>query len=145
MIGRQLTSIKGKTESAASLGYSGWWVGGVAGERQVQDDIAAGRLEWHGAHHSAESGLEALGQGDADMAASYLHEAIWQYIAALEKRVRSSDMEVLARSPGKRGRKKQNLPKEFCANCGLNEVLHPGKSHGDQKACDTFTPPDRVK
>ena len=79
-------------------------VGDVAGERQVNDDRAVGRLEWLGAWDFAKYGLEALDKNDLDMAKVCLHEAIWFYIAVLEKRVREQDMAMLDRPSRKRGR-----------------------------------------
>jgi hypothetical protein len=48
--------------------------------------------------------------------------------------------------PGPRRRKRGAIftpapPNQFCGNCGLNEVFHPSKPHGDRIACDSFTQP----
>jgi hypothetical protein len=103
----QLTAIKDKTSSAETLKLGGWWVGDVAGERQVRDDLAAGRLEWRAAWNSARSGLKALDQGDLVKAGVWLANARSHYISVLEKRVRSQDMEILSRPSKKRCRTKK--------------------------------------
>jgi hypothetical protein len=100
----QLTTIKNKTASAEILKPGSWWVGDLAAQRQVRDNLAAGRLEFRGAWHSACYGLDALDEGDLDAAEIWLTNALWLYINVLEKRVRPDDVAMLARSIQKRGR-----------------------------------------
>lgn len=101
---RQLTAILRKTASAADLPGGSFWVGEVAGERRVLDDLRAGRLAWRSAHQSAQDGLDALDGGDLEMASAHLTSALWLYIDVLEKRVRKQDMQLVHRPAGNRGR-----------------------------------------
>lgn len=101
----RLTSLVKKTEGIESSRVGGgWWVGDVAGERQVYDDMAAGRLQWLQANRFAHQGLEALENGDKEMASLCAWAATDCYVAALEIRVRPSDMQVLSRAAARRGR-----------------------------------------
>lgn len=102
-----LTYILSRTASAAKLNTSAFWVGDKAGERQVLDDLEAGRTEWRTAYSHAESGLKALEEGDPGMAEVYLREAMWMYIHALEKRVQPEDLAALGRPSRRRGRRKK--------------------------------------
>lgn len=100
----RLTRLLEKTASAKDLNPGGWWVGDVAGERRVQDDLKGGRLYWRSAHDMARRGLEALACENREMAESCAWEATDLYIAALETRIRPSDMAALGRSSQRRGR-----------------------------------------
>jgi hypothetical protein len=104
---RQLTTIKNKTANSITMDPGGWWVGDVAGERRVLDDLGAGRLAWWQAHNSAESGLAALEQGDLELAEVCLTNALWLYIDVLEGRVRPADMKILGKPSKRRGRPKK--------------------------------------
>ena len=101
--GRLIALLK-KTKSAAGLPAGGFWVGDVAGERCVGDDMAAGRLNWRASHQCARSGMTALEDGNLELAQSYVWQATDLYIAALEARVRPSDMKVLDKPAERRGR-----------------------------------------
>lgn len=104
-IRRRLESLLLKTETAENLEAGGWWVGDVAGERRTLDDLSAGRLAWRTAHRNARTGLEALEADEIEKAELYAWSATDLYIEALETRVRPSDLEVLARSARRRGKK----------------------------------------
>ncbi|RWO51022.1 hypothetical protein [Mesorhizobium sp.] len=101
----RLTILVKKTEGADSSRVGGgWWVGDIAGQRQAYDDLAAGRLQWQQANRFAHQGLEALKNADRETASICAWAATDCYVAALEIRVRPSDMRVLKKPAAKRGR-----------------------------------------
>ena len=100
----RLEALLQKTHTAAQLPSGGFWVGDVAGERQVSDDIAAGRLNWRTAHRFAASGLQALDADNLELSQIYAWAATDLYVAALEARVRPSDLQVLGKAAKRRGR-----------------------------------------
>jgi hypothetical protein len=102
MLRRRLTRIFQATAGAANPG--GWWVGDVAGERQVKDNLAAGRLSWQAAHGFARNGIAALEAGNIDMARDYAWEATEHFISAVLTRVRPSELAVLNKPAARRGR-----------------------------------------
>jgi hypothetical protein len=105
LLKERLMLLLQKTTGAERLRWrSGYWVGDKAGERRVLDDMAAGRLHWSSANNMARRGLEALGDGDIEMAELCAWTATDHYLAALEVRVRPSDMKVLNRPSQLRGR-----------------------------------------
>ena len=93
-----------KTASATGLRAPGWWVGNKADERRTRDDMAAGRLVWHAAHGKARQGLDALSQGDVEVAQLCAWAATDFYIEALEARLRPSELRELGRGSQLRGR-----------------------------------------
>ena len=101
---RRLTRLLKKTASAASLPPAAWWAGDIAGERRVLDDGESGRLNWAAANRVAQSGLEALADGNLEMAEVCAWAATDHYVAALEARVRPSAIEDLAKKTKRRGR-----------------------------------------
>jgi hypothetical protein len=107
-IRRRLDRIVERTTTAKDLRDPGWWVGNQQGERRAYDDLEAGRLSWRTAHKNAVDGIAALDNNDLEMAELYLWSATDLYVDALEARVRPSDMAVLAKSAGKRGRPKKS-------------------------------------
>jgi hypothetical protein len=104
---RRLTRLADATASAAKLRPASWWVGDVAGQRRVLDDMAAGRLNWSSANKMARLGLKALAEGDLEMAEICAWSATDHYIAALEARIRPDDMNELGRINKRRGRPKK--------------------------------------
>lgn len=101
---RRLLRLQEATASAASADVGGWWVGDVAGERQVADNISAGRLSWRAAHRCAKAGLAALAEDNLEMAQTYAWEATDHFIAAVLSRLRPSDLAVLEKPAARRGR-----------------------------------------
>lgn len=104
MLRRRLTRLFQATAGAAKQGSGGWWIGDVAGERQVKDNLAAGRLSWRAAHRCAREGLTALEDGNLDVARSYAWDATDHFISAVLTRVRPSDFEMLNKPAARRGR-----------------------------------------
>lgn len=100
---RLLTLIE-KTKSAERLKAGGWWVGDVAGERRMRDDLVSGRVYWTNAHDHSRRGLESLDAGNRELALTYAWSATDFYVAALESRVRPADFAALGRSSERRGR-----------------------------------------
>ncbi|SJM33008.1 hypothetical protein [Mesorhizobium delmotii] len=108
----RLSRLVTKTAGAEAIGPGGWWVGDVAGERQVLDDLAGGRLHWRQAHSAALSGLDALKSGDHDLADAWAWTATDLYVAALEAflhRVRPKEKPLLTRPAGRRGRPRKKI------------------------------------
>ena len=112
LLRERLAKILAKTRSGDQLNPLGWWVGDTAGERQVMDDVSSGRAFWSSAFHNAEYGLQALDAGDIDAAYLRAWAATDFYVAALEKRVRRSDMSVLDKSARRRGRPPKTIGTE---------------------------------
>jgi hypothetical protein len=105
----RLAALAEKTESGAGLRVSGlWMVGDRAGERQVLDDLEAGRVHWAAANRHARYGLEALAEGDRELALACARAATDFYAIALEAKVRPSDLQTLARPAQRRGRRAKN-------------------------------------
>ncbi len=100
---RRLEAVVEKTMSAQELPPASYWVDDVAGERRVQDDMDAGRFNWRAAHRNALAGITALEKGDLETAELCAWAATGFYIAALEARVRPSDMDVLQKPARRRG------------------------------------------
>lgn len=110
----RLMTLREKTDGGAQQRGGGYWVGDAAGERVVLDDLQAGRLHWWSAHDLATAGIEALEAGNRSEAETYAWAATDQYVAALEARLRPSDMGVLYRPAKKRGRpRKMKSPRDF--------------------------------
>ena len=101
---RRLTALAEKTKGTDGQPLGGFWVGDVAGERAALDDLVAGRLHWRTAHQHAVAGLQALEQGDLEMARVCATEGHDLFTEALEIRVRPSDVKVLERTARRRGR-----------------------------------------
>lgn len=106
---RQLTAILEKTAYTRDFPGGGFWVGDIAAERQVLDDLRSGRLELRAARDHAEAGLSALDGGDLEMASVCLTSALWLYIDALEKRVPPEGKRLLRKPAGKRGRPRSTV------------------------------------
>ncbi len=106
---RRLTNLLEKTESAERL-VPGYWLGTAAAERQIVDDMRAGRLDWRGAHNAARAGLAALDEGDRDTALLGAWAATDLYVAALEALVRTRPglLKAFNRPAAPRGRPKKN-------------------------------------
>lgn len=102
---RRILDLIEKTKDAKNLPPAAWWVGDIAGERQIRDAMQSGRMHWAAAHRDASSALQALEAGDLELAQALTTAATDFYVAVLEMRVRPSDMEVLKRAPGRRGKK----------------------------------------
>jgi hypothetical protein len=105
-IRRRIERLLHNTANAEGLppGMNGFWVGDVADERRVMDNFAAGRSSWDAARSTAKLGLEAIDRGEVNLAEEFVLMATDFYIAALETRIRPSDLAVLGRSSQKRGR-----------------------------------------
>ena len=100
----RLERLAAETAPGAALSPASFWKGDKAGERQVKDDWAAGRMALHYAHRHANSGLAALKAGDMDLADVYAWESAFLYIEALKSRIRPDDVQYLSRPAKKRGR-----------------------------------------
>lgn len=100
----RLDRIRQTTAGAKHLPPAAWWDGDTAGERQVRDDIAAGRLYFQTAHRNAVEGLAALDAGNMAIAEEHGWEAYHYLVTALIGRLRPSDLEVLHKPAKKRGR-----------------------------------------
>jgi len=99
---RLVTKSKGAEKSTG-----GFWVGDKAGERQVLDDLRAGRLWLHSTYLHAQAGIEAIGEGDRETAELEAEVATDCYIEALEtflQKVRPSDRPLLTKPAKRRGR-----------------------------------------
>lgn len=101
---RRLNLLIKKTKSADGLSLGGYWVGDTAGKRVADDDFAAGRLYWTAAHRCARAGVGALEAGDLETARLQAWQATDHYVAALETRVRPSDLAMLRKPARRRGR-----------------------------------------
>jgi hypothetical protein len=114
MIRARLEAIIRKITRVGSGAKTGFWVGDVAAERQVADDLASGRVHWHEALLRANAGIASLDEGDADLALEYLLEAHSFAVDALGlrlSRVRDQEgLKVLAKPAQPRGRKKTAKP-----------------------------------
>jgi hypothetical protein len=103
-----LVELREKTAGGALIAVPAWWGENNADERRVYDDLKSGRLHLRSAHNAAADGLEAVDRGDFDTAKWYYDIAKSFYIAALEARMRPSDLENLGRSAAPRGRPKKD-------------------------------------
>ena len=101
----RLAQVRAKTEGAAGIEPPGYWEGDRAGERRVLDDGRAGRLEFLAARANAEHGLEALEQGDLELATACWRQAETLYTAALEAAIPPKNRAALAKGAGQRGRR----------------------------------------
>lgn len=107
---RRLEKYRDATIAAEDYDSSGWWIG-PNGETDAADvnrnrqDEQSGRLWWKTAHNNAVSGLEALDQGNLDLATIYAWSASDFMIATLTKLVRRDEWRRLEKSAVKAGRK----------------------------------------
>ena len=102
----KLQRLLEKSQSAAHTS-GGFWVGDKAGERQVLDDLRAGRLWLHSVHLHAKAGIEAIRAEDRETAELEASVATDCYIEALEaflSKVRPSDRQSLTKPAKRRGR-----------------------------------------
>ena len=111
MIRRRLDRIMANTRTAAAIEPPAWWVGDTAGERKVHDDLDSGRLSWREAHRCALRGIAAIDGGDAETAEILVWAATDHYVAALEARVRPSDIANLGEPIARRGRPRGSTKK----------------------------------
>lgn len=103
---RRFTRMIAKTATAATFRPAGWWDGDKADERQVRDDLAAGRVSLNQAYEDARSGLAALDAGDLEAARQHAWSATDHYVTSLElrlQRLRPAVREKLLRPAGRRG------------------------------------------
>lgn len=100
----RLERIAQATAGADNLPPPAWWTGDVAAERQVNDDVSAGRVHFRTAHNYATSGIDALDEGNTEKAELCAWEAYHFLVTALLCRLRPSDIEVLHKPAQKRGR-----------------------------------------
>jgi hypothetical protein len=104
----RLETLKAQIESVGHGAAVGYWVGDVAGKRQISHDWASGRASWHRAAQHVEWGLKALGEGNHDFALSCLLEAQAFAVAALGVRLataarKGAGLDLLAKPAGKAG------------------------------------------
>lgn len=85
----------------------GYWIGNQAAERQVNDNLISGRIEWQSARETAERALGALEAGDIAYAKIGLREAKNLMAAAYERNLKPSDIERVRHDAKLRGTKSE--------------------------------------
>ena len=96
------------------MAVPGYWVGDVADERRVKDDIKAGRLAWRSrASDRPEWGYKALPTGNLALAKELLVDRDGLVHRALESRIEPKDMAFLSNSAQRRGRQKKYRRKKI--------------------------------
>ena len=100
----RLTRIAVFTAASSGVNALGYWLGDVAEERRIEDDLGSGRADWKGAHRAAKLGVESLDAGNLKAAEEFAWIAVEYLLAALNSRIEPADLKFLSNSAARRGR-----------------------------------------